>query len=834
VDFRDWRGDSARRDRQPIDAWDDDPDQSSADPYGSDAEERPTRRRRAAHRRGQESAERYLPGWARDTGAHALPMPRRSVGRHHRDDTRDEPDESPAPRRRRSDRGEARWRSADATSSWQRVDDDPLPPSGAGGGRHADDGPGGLSGYDWRRAGTGRAGRRRAWEADDDADGSTAEVTEPVARWAVDPLNAPLAPTGVERWRLEQTDRLERIDLDPLLDPEPSVGWRRDRDTDTGLTSGRRRARGLDDDGDLTSGRRWARDADDDGGLTSGWLDAAADDDGLGLSSGRRARATGAGPATGRRRARRDGDLSSDDDLGSARVREPGSVPGLGTDSPLDRDDEPGGGAGPADELDRYRRRGAARRRRARELAAELDLGRHRDGRRRGFDPDDDEATQPVSGIGSVTDIGWRRDRSGYTPRRSRSRDRLDDDLPFRLDRSSGEDETVEVRRWRDTDSDDGLDSPSYGSVDPLLDDRWRRDRSERWASSSETDVTRNDRWGADPDQDNDLDDGRRKTGRDVRYRGDERWGASGRTDIIPITTDDGSNWWDAPSSTVPDGLRRPDDPFAETGGWDRLADTGEWTPPTSYGKSDPDDDEPSPFAAETFWAGTRLAGDDPRWMDTPVSAPRSPVVESASAARGGLSTALPDEEEEQAPVSRRRAESAPRRRSEPGSAPRRKPAEGRRARGSSGGRSAPPGRKRVTVPMPGPVRQRARKLEDDLLPPDRGGPLAAVLYTGAWYAVPVLVVFGWLLTISGDIPQGCVTDVSGGGCYSPRTRALASLLNGTPKFGLALVVSLVLALLLRRVLVTWRARSVGLAAAVLGGGLSTVVISALTDKPLG
>lgn len=71
-------------------------------------------------------------------------------------------------------------------------------------------------------------------------------------------------------------------------------------------------------------------------------------------------------------------------------------------------------------------------------------------------------------------------------------------------------------------------------------------------------------------------------------------------------------------------------------------------------------------------------------------------------------------------------------------------------------------------------------------------------------------------------------------GCDSPRARALGSLAAGLPRFGLALASSLVVALLLRRVGTTWRSASVALAAAVVGGGLSTVMISAVTGQPIG
>jgi hypothetical protein len=62
----------------------------------------------------------------------------------------------------------------------------------------------------------------------------------------------------------------------------------------------------------------------------------------------------------------------------------------------------------------------------------------------------------------------------------------------------------------------------------------------------------------------------------------------------------------------------------------------------------------------------------------------------------------------------------------------------------------------------------------------------------------------------------------------------LGSLSGGLTRFAAALAVSLVVAVLLRWVSNTWRSVSVGLAAAVVGGGLSTVLLSAISGQPLG
>ncbi|MGW5670568.1 hypothetical protein [Micromonospora sp. NPDC003776] len=248
------------------------------------------------------------------------------------------------------------------------------------------------------------------------------------------------------------------------------------------------------------------------------------------------------------------------------------------------------------------------------------------------------------------------------------------------------------------------------------------------------------------------------------------------------------------------------------TGEWDRLPDSGQWAGSadtgqwSGYAEVDQWDRTvpPTPTRegwasaerAEAFWSGTRLAGDDPRWMETPTSAPRSPVVPYT----------------------------APR----PRTAQRRRPVDPT-VDASRGGASTL--RRRVDPVGGGSW---SRRLEDDLLDPDPGGPLRPLVLTAACYLVPALLAFVGLLFLDGQAPAGCVTDITGGGCDSPRTHAFASLLDGAPRFGLALVSSLVVALVLRRVGTTWRSATVALAAAVVGGGLSTVLISAVTGQPIG
>ncbi|MFR9774523.1 hypothetical protein ACL02O_00490 [Micromonospora sp. MS34] len=281
-----------------------------------------------------------------------------------------------------------------------------------------------------------------------------------------------------------------------------------------------------------------------------------------------------------------------------------------------------------------------------------------------------------------------------------------------------------------------------------------------------------------------------------------------------------GVNAWDRSAAVDRwDGTGRWDR-AEHTGEWDRITDTGQWDRSTDagqwrgsgdtgqgsrYAEVDPWDRTVPPRPAregwasteqaEAFWSGTRLAGDDPRWTETPASAPRSPVVPYT----------------------------APR----PRTAPRRRPVDP----ADAGWGAASTQRRRTETVGGGSW---SRRLEDDLLDPDPGGPIRPLVYTAACYLAPALLVFVGLLFLDGRAPAGCVTDITGGGCDSPRAHAFASLIAGAPRFGLALVSSLVVAVVLRRVGTTWRSATVALAAAVVGGGLSTVMISAVTGRPIG
>jgi hypothetical protein len=106
---------------------------------------------------------------------------------------------------------------------------------------------------------------------------------------------------------------------------------------------------------------------------------------------------------------------------------------------------------------------------------------------------------------------------------------------------------------------------------------------------------------------------------------------------------------------------------------------------------------------------------------------------------------------------------------------------------------------------------------EEDDFEANNGGPLSAVGYTVIWYGVPVVLFVLYMLVLN-NVQQA---------------HALGTLADAAPQFGLSLVLSMLVAVGIRWVSGTWKSASVGLAAAVMGGGLATVLASAITGNAL-
>jgi hypothetical protein len=152
------------------------------------------------------------------------------------------------------------------------------------------------------------------------------------------------------------------------------------------------------------------------------------------------------------------------------------------------------------------------------------------------------------------------------------------------------------------------------------------------------------------------------------------------------------------------------------------------------------------------------------------------------------------------------------------------------------------PPRSPVRQPPPPPPRPRSRNahnrhdgrvtrhtlLDEDL--PDERHFLATFGWTTAWYTVPVAVYSAWSLTFPADPGTAC-PHPTGGACQSPRTVALANLIHGMPKVGVALGIALLVAGLIRLGSAAWRPITVGFSSAIVGAGLATVLYSVLSGS---
>jgi hypothetical protein len=110
---------------------------------------------------------------------------------------------------------------------------------------------------------------------------------------------------------------------------------------------------------------------------------------------------------------------------------------------------------------------------------------------------------------------------------------------------------------------------------------------------------------------------------------------------------------------------------------------------------------------------------------------------------------------------------------------------------------------------------------DDEDVKDETPGYLHTALVTTAWYTIPLLVYTMFVLTLDGT---------ANAGTNSPRAQALTGLLDGMPRLGSALVLSLVVAMLIRFFTRGWRAVTIGFAAAVVGGGAATVLLTALQN----
>ncbi len=132
------------------------------------------------------------------------------------------------------------------------------------------------------------------------------------------------------------------------------------------------------------------------------------------------------------------------------------------------------------------------------------------------------------------------------------------------------------------------------------------------------------------------------------------------------------------------------------------------------------------------------------------------------------------------------------------------------------------PARRPTTAPAP-------EAADPDVEVESDGTYRGAVLAALVWCAMPVVFYIGWALVLAGRADTGCVDD-NGRPCAAPRIVAWHDLLAAAPMIGVAAALSVVMALILRRVTTGWRSTTVGFASAVVGAGVVTVLWSALAS----
>jgi hypothetical protein len=106
-------------------------------------------------------------------------------------------------------------------------------------------------------------------------------------------------------------------------------------------------------------------------------------------------------------------------------------------------------------------------------------------------------------------------------------------------------------------------------------------------------------------------------------------------------------------------------------------------------------------------------------------------------------------------------------------------------------------------------------------------GYAGAGLASVTWFGLPIGAFLLWAVFLGGTARADCV--VAGGQpCPAPRDAAFTTFAAHLPQVGVAIVLSVVVALLIRLVSPFWRPATVGFAASVVGAGVTTVLFTVL------
>jgi hypothetical protein len=118
---------------------------------------------------------------------------------------------------------------------------------------------------------------------------------------------------------------------------------------------------------------------------------------------------------------------------------------------------------------------------------------------------------------------------------------------------------------------------------------------------------------------------------------------------------------------------------------------------------------------------------------------------------------------------------------------------------------------------------------DDEVESPRPRNYVYAALAALGWFIIPVAIYLGYAFLLNDQPPPGC-NGASTPECLTPRAEALQNLFGNVPLVTITVSVSILIALVLRRVASGWRTLTVGFASAVVGAGAATVLFTVVSN----
>jgi hypothetical protein len=105
---------------------------------------------------------------------------------------------------------------------------------------------------------------------------------------------------------------------------------------------------------------------------------------------------------------------------------------------------------------------------------------------------------------------------------------------------------------------------------------------------------------------------------------------------------------------------------------------------------------------------------------------------------------------------------------------------------------------------------------------------VGAALAALGWFIIPVAAYLGYVFFLDNQPPPGC-NSAGTPDCLTPRAEAMQNLFGNVPLVTITVSVSILIALVLRRVASGWRTLTIGFASAVVGAGAATVLFTVVS-----